>query len=85
MLILMLNYMNFGLNMIYSILKIDPIRFCCNVASGACHKLAFDSKNRSSSTFGCGVCLWVFESKSELEIHNYLEHIIINHSEHKIS
>jgi hypothetical protein len=48
-------------------------------------KLTFDSKNRSSSAFGCGVCLWMFESKSELEIHNYLEHIIINHSEHEIS
>ena len=55
-----------------------------SIAKGA-DELTFDSKNRSSSTFGCGVCLWVFESKSELEIHNYLEHIIINHSEHKIS
>ena len=31
----------------------------------------------------CGVCLWEFESKSELDIHNCLEHMIINHVEHK--
>ncbi len=50
-------------------------------------KLTFDSKyytNESASTFGCRICLWVFESKSELDIHNYLEHMIINHlEEHK--
>jgi hypothetical protein len=55
-----------------------------SIAKGA-DKLTFDSKIRSSSTFSCGVCLWVFETKSELEIHNYLEHIKINHSEHRIS
>lgn len=26
----------------------------------------------------CRICLWIFESKSELEIHNYLEHMIMN-------
>jgi hypothetical protein len=46
-------------------------------------KLTFDSKHRSASIYGCRVCLWVFESKSELDIHNYLEHMIINHLEHK--
>jgi hypothetical protein len=55
-----------------------------SISKGA-DKLTFDSKNRSSSIFGCRVCLWVFESGSELEIHNYLEHMIINHSEHEIS
>ena len=30
----------------------------------------------------CRICLWIFESKSELEIHNYLEHMIMNHAEH---
>ena len=42
-------------------------------------KLTFDS----ASTFGCRVCLWVFESKSELDIHNYLEHMIITHLEYE--
>jgi hypothetical protein len=46
-------------------------------------KLTFHSKNSSASTFGCRVCLWAFESKSELDIHNYLEHMIITHLEHK--
>ena len=29
------------------------------------------------------MCLWVFENESELEIHNYLEHMKINHAIHK--
>jgi hypothetical protein len=33
-----LNYINFGLNMIYSTLKIDPYNFSCNVASGTRHR-----------------------------------------------
>jgi hypothetical protein len=45
-------------------------------------KLTF-SKNRLASTFECRVCLWMFETKSELDIHNYLEHMTINHLEHK--
>ncbi len=49
-------------------------------------KLTFDSKyytNEPTSTFDCRICLWVFESKWELDIHNSLEHMIINHLEHK--
>jgi len=46
-------------------------------------KLTIDSKNGLTSTFGCRVCLWAFESKSELDIHNYLEHMIFTHLEHK--
>jgi hypothetical protein len=34
-------------------------------------------------SFNCRICLWTFESESELNIHNYLEHMIINHAEHK--
>jgi hypothetical protein len=53
------------------------------VAKGT-NKLAIDFYiDRSTSTFNCGICLWVFESKSELDIHNYLEHIAINHIEHR--
>jgi len=31
----------------------------------------------SSSHFNCEICLWTFETKSELDIHTYLEHLII--------
>ena len=34
----------------------------------------------SNQSFNCTTCLWVFETGSELEIHNYLEHMIINHA-----
>ncbi len=37
----------------------------------------------SNKSFNCRICLWTFESESELNIHNYLEHVIINHAEHK--
>jgi hypothetical protein len=37
----------------------------------------------SNHLFNCRICLWLFESESELNIHNYLEHMIINHAEHK--
>ena len=30
------------------------------------------------STVGCRICLWEFESVSELRIHYYLEHMNIN-------
>ena len=53
------------------------------VANHANH-FAFDPTGylrESTSTFGCRICLWVFESKSELDIHNSLEHVIINHVE----
>jgi hypothetical protein len=53
-----------------------------STASSA-EKLTFDSKNGSTSTLGCRVCLWEFESKAELDIHNYLEHMIITHLEDK--
>ena len=33
--------------------------------------------------FICKICLWEFESESELHIHNYLEHLITNHIENK--
>lgn len=49
-------------------------------------KLIFDSKyytNESTSTFDCRVCLWAFEGKWELDIHNCLEHMIINHLEER--
>jgi len=26
----------------------------------------------------CEICLWCFGTKSELDVHNYLEHLIIN-------
>jgi len=29
-----------------------------------------------SFIFECKICLWLFESKDELRIHNYLEHMI---------
>jgi hypothetical protein len=32
----------------------------------------------SLSHFNCEICLWTFETKSELDIHNYLEHLIVN-------
>jgi hypothetical protein len=32
----------------------------------------------SNQSYSCRICLWIFESGSELEIHNYLEHMIIN-------
>jgi hypothetical protein len=32
----------------------------------------------SSSRFNCEICLWPFETNSELDIHNYLEHLIID-------
>ena len=35
------------------------------------------------SSVGCRICLWKFESELELDIHNYLEHMMINHAEHK--
>ncbi len=37
----------------------------------------------SNHSFNCRICLWTFESESELNIHNYLEHMIINHAEQK--
>jgi len=37
------------------------------------------SMERPSSHFNCEICLWAFETNSELDIHNYLEHLIINH------
>jgi len=49
------------------------------VVANRTNKLAFDSTcyiNESTCTFDCGICLWVFESKSELDIHSYLEHMI---------
>jgi hypothetical protein len=52
--------------------------------TGIADKSTSDSKNWSSSTSDCRVCLWVFESKSELDIHNCLEHMILTHlEEHK--
>gem|GEM_PF-1831848 len=30
------------------------------------------------SPSNCEICLWSFGTKSELDIHNYLEHLIIN-------
>jgi len=36
------------------------------------------SMERPSSHFNCEICLWAFETNSELDIHNYLEHLIIN-------
>ncbi len=56
------------------------------VVENRTNKLAFDSTgdlNVSASTFDCRVCLWVFESKSEFDVHNSLEHMITNHVEHK--
>ncbi|MFZ0896093.1 MAG: hypothetical protein WAZ77_16475, partial [Candidatus Nitrosopolaris sp.] len=32
----------------------------------------------SSYHFDCEICLWAFETNSELDIHNYLEHLTIN-------
>lgn len=29
----------------------------------------------------CGICLWTFETETELSIHNYLEHLIIEKHE----
>lgn len=29
--------------------------------------------------FNCKICLWTFESESELNIHDYLEHMIIKY------
>jgi len=31
----------------------------------------------------CEICLWQFESEQELDIHNYLEHMIIKHPQKK--
>ncbi len=56
------------------------------VVANRSNNLAFESTfyiHESTSTFDCGVCLWMFESKSELDIHNCLEHMIINHAKHK--
>lgn len=36
----------------------------------------------SNYSFNCRICLWTFENELELNIHNYLEHMIINHAEH---
>jgi hypothetical protein len=36
----------------------------------------------SSFRFKCEICLWAFETNSELDIHNYLEHLTINHVSH---
>jgi hypothetical protein len=50
------------------------------------NNLAFESTCYmigSASTCVCRICLWEFEGKSELDIHNSLEHMIINHTEHK--
>jgi hypothetical protein len=30
------------------------------------------------SQLDCEICLWSFGTKSELDVHNYLEHLIIN-------
>ncbi len=30
------------------------------------------------SPLNCEICLWSFGTKSELDVHNYLEHLIIN-------
>lgn len=47
-------------------------------------KLTFECINGFTSTFGCRVCLWAFETKSELDFHNFLEHMVITHlEEHK--
>ncbi len=35
----------------------------------------FDHKK--SKVFSCNVCLWTFESEEELDIHNYLEHLVM--------
>ena len=37
----------------------------------------------SNRSFNCRVCLWEFKSESELNIHNYLEHMTINHAKPK--
>ena len=50
------------------------------------NNLAFESTcymNGPASTCDCGICLWEFENKSELDIHNSLEHMIINNTERK--
>lgn len=33
----------------------------------------------SISSFTCRICLWEFENESEIDIHNYLEHMKISH------
>ena len=44
------------------------------------HRNAMIDEPISNQSFNCRICLWVFESESELKIHNYLEHMIITHT-----
>jgi hypothetical protein len=48
-------------------------------ATGIANRVDKLTLNGSASTFECRVCLWTFECKSELDIHNCLEHMIMNH------
>lgn len=38
--------------------------------------IPLDSAN-TIKTFVCKICLWTFETETELGIHNYLEHLIM--------
>lgn len=56
------------------------------VVASRANNLTFGSTSylsESTSTLDCKICLWVFENKSELDIHNCLEHMIINNIKHK--
>ena len=53
-----------------------------NVQDKACWNGLIDEPV-SNQSFNCRLCLWVFESGSELEIHNYLEHMVITHARAK--
>jgi hypothetical protein len=56
------------------------------VVTNHANHFAFDPTcylREPTPTFDCRICLWIFESKSELDIHNSLEHMIINHVEHE--
>jgi hypothetical protein len=34
---------------------------------------------QESSQFICERCLWTFEKEAEMDVHNYLEHLIMKH------
>ncbi len=39
------------------------------------YPIGYDESNKEA--FLCGICLWTFETETELGIHNYLEHLIM--------
>ena len=54
-----------------------PTQFRFTTNSIKCNNL--DYVREENLEFICELCLWTFETESELDNHNYLEHLIMKH------